>query len=489
MNKFAVLFVFACVAAFAQSLSVKTCSVDGAVVNSVTHAPIPRAQIEVSLPDSLRTAQSDATGAWRVNDLPCRAVAVTISRIGYLEKAPFALEAPAQDVKVELTPQTVLAGRVIDDQGDPIQNAHVSLLTSGILEGRRTLLNSAGAATNDLGEYRFSGLAAGGYILCASAKTNGGRLYSEQCLPGTSEDGAGALQATAGYEGRLDFTLSPLPVYRVSGAVEGAPPHGKLMIQAVLNSQTGWRGSQFAAQSQRDGAFVFPALPAGNYRLSTETERGSAEATVVITNADREGVQMRLEPRIDVSGIVRALSNTGKAIGPRDYQVFIWAGATSVGGRNESGESFTMNGVIPGQYHFNFTPPKGFYLKSATVAGHDVIGPGLTVSAGMPPLEIAISDDGGALEGEVTLDDAPADAWIYLERDGQPVRNGQTGPKGHFHFDAVPPGDYKVYAWDDNSKVEYANPAWMQRYGKAVSVSVAPGQSAQVKLIRQIAPE
>ena len=479
MNRLAALLLLACAAAFAQSADPKTCSIDGAVTNSVTHAPIPRAQIEISLPDRLRTTQSDAAGKWNVENLPCGAVAISVSRIGYIEKAPVALQAPTQDIKLELTPQVVLAGRVIDDQGDPIQNAHVGLLTSGILEGRRTILSSAGADTNDLGEYRFSGLSAGRYILCASAKTNSGRLYSRQCLPGTAEDGAGALQAAAGYEGRIDFTLSPLPVYRLSGKVEGAPSEAMLMVRA----------DGFATQSRRDGTFVFPALPAGDHRLFTETERGSAETTIVITNADVEGVRMRLEPRVNVSGIVHARSLAGKTIGPRDYNVFIWAGSASVGSVNETGQSFTMNNVIPGQYHFNFTSPKGFYLNSATVAGRDVIAPGLTVSAGMSPLEVTISDDGGALEGDVTADDAPTGAWIYLERDGQPVRNGQADSKGHFHFDAVPPGDYNVYAWDDNSKVEYANPAWMQRYGKPVSVSIAPGQSAHVKLVRQIAPE
>src|SRR3569623_1284854 len=320
-------------AAFAQSTDPKTCSIDGAGFNSVTHAPIPRALIEVSLPDRLRSTQSDATGKWRVDDLLCGAVNITVSRIGYLEKRPLAVQGPAQDVKMELTPQVVLAGRVTDDQGDPIRNAHISLLTSGILEGRRTILSSAGAGTNDLGEYRFSGLSAGRYILCASARTNIGRFYSQQRLPGTAEDGADALQATAGYEGRIDFTLSPLPVYRVSGAVEGAPADG-MAIQAILNSQTAWQGDSFATRRHHDGVFVFPALPPGNYKLFTETGRGSAETAVVITNADVEDVRMRLEPRVNVSGVVRAVSLAGKTIGPRDYDAFIWAGATSVGSVN-----------------------------------------------------------------------------------------------------------------------------------------------------------
>src|SRR3569833_2060800 len=203
-------FLLAGVAAYAQSTDPKTCSIDGAVFNSVTDAPIPRAQIEVSLPDRLRSTQSDATGKWRVDDLLSGAVNITVSRIGYLEKTPLAVQGPAQDVKMELTPQVVLAGRVTDDQGDPIRNAHISLLTSGILDGRRTILGSAGAGTNDLGEYRFSGLSAGRFILSASASTNCARSISLLCLPGTAYDGAFALQATAGYEGRIDFPLLPL---------------------------------------------------------------------------------------------------------------------------------------------------------------------------------------------------------------------------------------------------------------------------------------
>ena len=62
---------------------------------------------------------------------------------------------------------------------------------------------------------------------------------------------------------------------------------------------------------------------------------------------------------------------------------------------------------------------------------------------------------------------------------------GQTAFR---NFSTVPPGNYKVYAWDDNTNVEYANPEWMQRNGKSVAVTVDPGQTAQVKLVRQNAP-
>src|SRR6185312_4950387 len=106
MRTLAALLIIAATA-FAQSTDPKTCSIDGAITNSVTHAPVPRAQVEISLPDRLRTTQSDAGGKWRVKDLPCGAVSISVSRIGYIDKAGVPLEAPTQDLRIELTPQVV----------------------------------------------------------------------------------------------------------------------------------------------------------------------------------------------------------------------------------------------------------------------------------------------------------------------------------------------------------------------------------------------
>ena len=113
----------------------------------------------------------------------------------------------------------------------------------------------------------------------------------------------------------------------------------------------------------------------------------------------------------------------------------------------------------------------------------------VAIGEGSGSVEIVISDDGGVVEGDVSADDGPAAAWIFLERDGAPSRNVVTDPNGHFKISTVPPGDYKVYAWDDNNNVEYANPEWMQRNGKGVAVTVEAGQTAQVKLVKQNAPQ
>ena len=186
------------------------------------------------------------------------------------------------------------------------------------------------------------------------------------------------------------------------------------------------------------------------------------------------------------------LSASGKKIDKPQYSVLLVSPDGIFGASNavwdDTRTSFTIPDVTPGTYRLTFSPPAPFYLKSATLGGRDIAGSDVTIGTGSGSIEIVLSDDGGKVEGDVSNDDGPVSAWIFVERDGAPSRNTRADPNGHFKIDAVPPGDYKVYAWDDNTKVEYANPEWMQRNGKGVAVTVEPGQTAQVKLVRQIAP-
>ena len=110
------------------------------------------------------------------------------------------------------------------------------------------------------------------------------------------------------------------------------------------------------------------------------------------------------------------------------------------------------------------------------------------VAPGAGNIDVVLADDGGTVEGDVSTDDGPSPAWVLLQKDGVSSRNARADASGHFKIDTLPPGDYKVYAWDDSSNVEYGNPEWMRQNGKGVAVSVAPGQTAQVRVTRQTAP-
>ena len=122
-------------------------------------------------------------------------------------------------------------------------------------------------------------------------------------------------------------------------------------------------------------------------------------------------------------------------------------------------------------------------MKSVTLGGRDISNSDFIVAPGAGNIEVVLADDGGTLEGDVS-----EPAWVLVQKDGVSSRNARTDSNGHFKIENLPPGDYKVYAWDDNTNVEYGNPEWMRQNGKGVAVSVAPGQTAQVRVTRQTAP-
>jgi hypothetical protein len=408
-------------------------------------------------------------------------------------------------VEIKLAPQAVLAGHVLDDQGDPILGAQISLMTSRVINGVRGIQASNSTNTNDLGEYRFAGLAAGKYILCANAGggsvvANDARPYSGKCYPGPVYADAGSavstLDVAAGYEGRVDFTLTPQTTARVSGVLSGKPDIGYSGVNLVPRTQIARMAMGLTSPVRPDGTFSIRGVPPGSYTLTARSTDSNnpmtARMPLDVGGVDIEGIQLRLEPVFKVSGTLKILSATGKKIEKPQYTILLRSSDRVYGSGqtiwDDSRTAFAISDVEPGNYRLELSPPAPFYLKSATLGGRDMMGSEVAIGQGTGSIEIVISDDSGVVEGDVSGDDGPGAAWIFLQRDGAPSRNVVTDPNGHFKISTVPPGDYKVYAWDDNNNVEYANPEWMQRNGKGVAVTVDAGQSAQVKLTRQSAP-
>jgi hypothetical protein len=67
-------------------------------------------------------------------------------------------------------------------------------------------------------------------------------------------------------------------------------------------------------------------------------------------------------------------------------------------------------------------------------------------------------------------------------------RSQRSDAQGMFHLTAVPPGDYKLIAWDDVSRDDLENPAFEKRFdSQATAITVAAGASAatSIKLASQ----
>src|SRR6185503_10881105 len=73
-------------------------------------------------------------------------------------------------IQLKLTPQSVIIGRVYDQDGDPVENAQVQVMRYTYPRSGRQLSTVGTGTTNDLGEYRVAGLAPGRYYVSATGR-------------------------------------------------------------------------------------------------------------------------------------------------------------------------------------------------------------------------------------------------------------------------------------------------------------------------------
>src|SRR5262249_476138 len=118
-------------------------------------------------------ADTDAQGHFQFTGLPPGTYRLSATRTGFLERyarRPVAVGANSRvtDAEMRLPPQSVIAGRVLDEDGEPVERARVTAFKQVYRNGGRQWerINS-NFETNDAGEYRISNLMPGRYLVLA----------------------------------------------------------------------------------------------------------------------------------------------------------------------------------------------------------------------------------------------------------------------------------------------------------------------------------
>jgi hypothetical protein len=191
----------------------------------------------------------------------------------------------------------VISGRVLDPKGEPLTDAQVTALRRMPAprnpSGQNRLLPAPMTGpqqTNDLGEFRISGLAPGDYVVAvmprAFAAFGGPGVVPQRSsgsshttlvptfYPGTVDSAAAQmLTVAAGAEvGNISFTVQAAPGYRVSGVVvdESGAPIADAMVMLNLDSRNGplMFGTMGNGRSDANGRFAINDVPAGSYRAN-----------------------------------------------------------------------------------------------------------------------------------------------------------------------------------------------------------------------------
>lgn len=136
--------------------------------------------------------------------------------------------------------------------------------------------------------------------------------------------------------------------------------------------------------------------------------------------------------------------------------------------------------------------PQGAYVMSGRIGNVEAVNQPFVIAGGQPgSLQLRIGFNAGEVKGKVVdaAGDPRAGVFTTLVPDeGRRQRvelffSTETNRTGHFDFGNVPPGRYKVFAWEDIPEGAYQDPDFIRRYDdRGKSVDVEGGGSANAEL-------
>jgi len=267
-------------------LAAQQASLAGTTVDAIAHKPLSGVHVRLvirlpGVPPAVYGAISDASGHFSIASMPPGTYAVIGERAGYVYiSAPTTAlkdDQRSTDFKLEMTPQTIISGRVVDEYGDPVEGVPVEALPVAEDAGKAHLytpLNSmSGNNTDDRGEFRLRG-APGKYRLRADVQNLGfervpetrgdsdsNALYVATYFPSVaSVDRAVVLDAVAGREvAGNEIRLVRQHTLTIRGVVKGRPDSSTPVFISQTSSSDGETGMG-QVQAEPDGKFALAGL-------------------------------------------------------------------------------------------------------------------------------------------------------------------------------------------------------------------------------------
>jgi hypothetical protein len=454
---------------------------------------------------------------------------------------------PGKELTIGLTPEALVVGRVTLPSSEPSDAIQLEIYRRQVREGLARWLSAGSASTKSTGEFRFAELAAGTYKLLTRELQDRDPLtfdphgqlygYAPVYFPSAGDfGGAGTIQLVAGQIFQADISLVRHPYYPVKVAVTNAPTGSG--IRVVVSAQ-GNKGPGYSLGYNDDDQMIEGTLPNGSYTLEASTFGREAMAgllNISVQGAAVEGPRMTLASagsiRVNVkeefttskdtdspNGTIYAGQQRGNERGPRRYlnislepaDDFVEERGAFL--RPPSGpgdDSLAIDNVPPGRYWVRANSSRGF-VASITSGETDLLHQPLVVGLGgsSSPIEITMRDDAGEIDGTIegaatpsnvsaglpngfgsgaAAVSAPASSThlycVPLPDSTGEYRDIWVGPDGNFGPQQLPPGTYRVLAFNrPQPELEYRDPEAMRAYdAKGELIRLVAGQKEHLHL-------
>jgi hypothetical protein len=507
------LMPFFCLPALAQQ---PPCVIGGTVVDSASNRPVARARVMASGSYSLVRLTGEQ-GDFCFEKLDVGEYRVLVQKPGYEETEHGVVLAVEETgvinpLAIRMTPYAIIAGMVLDDSGEPLSGAEVTVWNR--VRGKTGWGPEEVESRNsdNHGAFRFSELAPGTYYLSVNQAENDehgsafpmvgsdGQPLLEKPVEtfyagAFSFGGATPLELKAGqHADSLVLTLKKTRLRRVSGRIAYPPRSAFLTYEG--ESETG-RGAEGAIPIARDGTFVKLGLPPAHYTLRlNDGPQAIAQKEVDLTIGDAQGVTLEPIVTVDIP-VVFHTEGKGPAFLPRAP-----GGAPSVLVREDSGEPIVLQTVGDRAYRFAAVPlgvyrlelamaGQSLYLKGVSYGGETQTGNKVDLrSARTGGLELTFSAKVASVQGRAVPPSGEAGenqstdlTVILVGADVSIALETGTDQKGRFQMRTVPPGKYRLFAIEGFDDGVWGSPELAKALAaKSVEVELKESEKKQVSV-------
>jgi Carboxypeptidase regulatory-like domain len=485
----------------------------GVIVSKTDGHPLVRARVAIA--DVTDRSKSDFVitsddGKFEFSGLPAGKYSLSGQKRGFISATydqhdqystaiVIGAELDTENLVLKLAPDAVLTGKVLDESGDPVRRATVTVYYNDHSQGVDRIRTYNTVRTDDLGVYEITPLRPGTYFVSASAKpwyaTPAGPASTNSRTDGdeaartvdpsldvaypltyypdvTDADGAMPIPIQGGERVQVDLHMTPVPslrlVIHVSGedknrfavpSIEASALDGSVVIppDSVRRSVDGWE---------------ITGIPAGRYNIRVQGQGTQGQLSGVDITKDAE--QIDTTASATLSDVKISVQVQGEAL-PKQLTIGLRSGSRPIAMQqvDAKGEAELEN-VPAGKYELViWSNAKRYSIAHAAAEGAEISGHTLTVTPGESP-SVSVTLVGGNAEIQGIVKKAGkgvAGAMVVLvprnsDGDRDLFRRDQSDMDGTFALHAVIPGSYTVLAIENGWDLDWSQPEVIAAYTK-----------------------
>lgn len=500
--------------------------VAGVVVSKVDGHPLPQARVvlaDTKNRQSMQVVITSDDGRFVFPSVPAGKFSLTGRKRGFIPAAydqhdqfstaiVTGARLSTENLVLKLAPNGIIYGKILDEAGDPVRRATVTLYYDDHSAGVDQIRQAQNATTDDLGAYEITSLQPGTYYLSATAQpwyavhpqlqmegskhvrpaSNEDRsldvAYPVTYYPDvTDSESATPIPIRGGERLEVDIHFNPVPAVRILFHVPGDNKRGYLFPQLFQESLD---GSNF--MNGTNGLMISPGLvevagvPAGRYDVrlqdaSTSLQIRGVDVTTQGQEIDTSTAEAFSHVKVTVqapgigspSELIAALRSRGK----RGMQTV----------RLDANGEAEFQQLPAGQYEVVvFGLRRAFSITHISAEGAQVSGRSVDVEPGSSvSIHATVTPGSVVVDGIAKRAGKPyAGAMVVLvpkdvEGNRDLFRRDQSDLDGTFSLRDVAPGSYTLVAIENGWDLDWSKPeviAVYAKHGRAVQVGETPGK-------------